>query len=402
MQLELERLLRDSRVQSAAACARATDERTLQDQAELSGIAAPPFAEDERGRRMGELMADAGLVRVRTDGIGNVLADLPGTAVGPPLVMAAHLDTVFPADVDVTVSREFGLLRGPGISDDARGLAVLLAVARCLQEGAVSCTCPVLFAATVGEEGLGDLRGVKHLFQRGEGRDASGFVSVDGAGLQRLVVKALGSRRFRITGRGPGGHSWIDWGLPNPIHVLADVVSRLTRLELPSAPITTLTVARWGGGKSINAIPQDAWLEIDTRSESDDRLTDLERSIREVVDACDAAADHGGASVQLTIEVLGHRPGGHTPSETPLLRAAVAATRHVGLFDRRQRADVGGDPGRDRRRRRRGGQSPHHRRVVPQYQRCRGRATCLVYPATRGWGSWLSVPVDDRMVGHQK
>jgi acetylornithine deacetylase/succinyl-diaminopimelate desuccinylase-like protein len=330
MQLQLERLLRDSRVQSAAACARATDERTLQDQAELSGIAAPPFSEDERGRRMGELMADAGLVRVRTDGVGNVLADLPGTAVGPPLVMAAHLDTVFPADVDVTVSREFDLLRGPGISDDARGLAVLLAVARCLQEGAVSCTCPVLFAATVGEEALGDLRGVKHLFQRGEGRDASGFVSVDGAGLHRLVVKALGSRRFRITACGPGGHSWIDWGLPNPIHVLADVVSRLTRLELPSAPMTSLTVARWGGGKSINAIPQDAWLEIDTRSEADDHLADLERRIREVVDACGAAADPEGPSVQLTIEVLGHRPGGHTPSETPLLRAAVAATRHVG------------------------------------------------------------------------
>ena len=327
MQQTLEQLLKDPGVQIAAEHARSADERTLEDQAEISRIPAPPFAEEERARRMAELMADAGLDQVRADEIGNVLADLPGVRGGAPLVISAHLDTLFPAEVDVAVSREGQLLRGPGISDDARGLAVLLAVARCLREGDVRCATPVLFAATVGEEGLGDLRGVKYLFRRGEGHNAAGFISVDGAGLERLVVRALASRRFRISARGPGGHSWIDWGLVNPIHVLAEAIARLTELELPADPTTTLTVARWGGGKSINAIPQDAWIEVDTRSESDDNLADLERGIREAVHA---ATDGAGAQLEVTIDVLGHRPGGQTPSEAPLLRAAVAATRHLG------------------------------------------------------------------------
>ena len=279
---------------------------------------------------MAELMAEAGLDQVRGDETGNVLANLPGSGGGAPLVISAHLDTVFPAEVDVTVSREGLLLRGPGISDNARGLAVLLAVARCLREGGIRCTTPVLFAATVGEEGLGNLRGVKHLFHEGEGRRAAGFISVDGAGLERLVVRALGSRRFRITAHGPGGHSWIDWGLVNPIHALGEAVSRLTELDLPANPTTTLTVARWGGGKSINAIPQDAWIEVDTRSESDDHLADLERRIRDAIRSACAAADGTGGPLNMTIDVLGHRPGGRTPSDAPLLRAAVAATRHLG------------------------------------------------------------------------
>jgi tripeptide aminopeptidase len=330
MQQALERLLESPSVQVAAAHARSTDERTLDDQCELSRIPAPPFAEAERGRRMAELLAEAGLKRVRTDEIGNVLADLPGSRGPAPLVISAHLDTVFPAEVDVTVSREGPLLRGPGISDDARGLAVLLAVARCIREGEIRCNAPVLFAATVGEEGLGDLRGVKHLFHQGECRDAAGFISVDGAGLERLVTRALSSRRFRITARGPGGHSWIDWGLANPIHALGEAVSRLTELDLPTDPTTTLTVARWGGGTSINAIPQEAWLEVDTRSESDDHLADLERRIRDEIRSACAAADGTGGPLDMTVEMLGHRPGGQTPLETSLLRAAVAATRHVG------------------------------------------------------------------------
>jgi acetylornithine deacetylase/succinyl-diaminopimelate desuccinylase-like protein len=145
--------------------------------------------------------------------------------------------------------------------------------------------------------------------------------------LEHLVVRALGSRRFRISARGPGGHSWIDWGLVNPIHVLAETVSRLTELELPAHPTTTLTVARWGGGKSINAIPQDAWIEVDTRSESDVHLADLERRIREATRAATHGAD---AQLEVTVEVLGHRPSGRTSPEAPLLRAAVAATRHLG------------------------------------------------------------------------
>jgi acetylornithine deacetylase/succinyl-diaminopimelate desuccinylase-like protein len=279
---------------------------------------------------MAELMVNAGLEQVRSDEIGNVLADLPGSRGSAPLVLSAHLDTVFPGEVDVTVSREDALLRGPGISDDARGLAVLLAVARCIREGGIRCNTPVLFAATVGEKGLGDLRGVKHLFHEGEYRRAAGFISVDGAGLERLVVRALGSRRFRITARGPGGHSWIDWGLINPIHALGRTISRLTQLDLPEDLTTTLTVARWGGGTSINSIPQDAWIEIDTRAESDNHLEDLDRRIRDEIRSTCAAADGAGGPLDMTADVLGHRPGGQTPFEASLLRAAVTATRHLG------------------------------------------------------------------------
>ena len=325
----LERLLEHPGVQGAVECAAHDDERVLAEQAAISAVPAPPFQEGERGLLMGELMSQTGLERVRTDPAGNVLAELAGTGVGPPLVISAHLDTVFPAGTDVTVTRDGDVLRGPGISDDARGLAVLLAMARCVRESGLACRTPLLFAATVGEEGVGDLRGVRFLFGEGDGREAAGFISVDGAGLDRLVVRALGSRRFRITVRGPGGHSWVDWGLVNPIHALGITVTDLLRLPLCAEPLTALTVARWGGGTSINAIPQEAWIEVDTRSESDTQLEELERRLREIAHCCAAATGSGGP-LQVEVEALGRRPAGGTDPDAPLLQAAIAATRHLG------------------------------------------------------------------------
>lgn len=306
---------------------RARDAETVDLQVELSEIPAPPFDEAARGRRMAELFRDAGLHRVRTDDVGNVLGELDGA--GPGLVVGAHLDTVFPPGTDVSVTRREDILYGPGISDDARGLAALVALVRALTEAGITTRVPTTFVATVGEEGAGDLRGVKHLFGAGgTAAGAAGFVSLDGAGLERIVVRGLGSRRFRISARGPGGHSWVDFGTPNPIHALGRLTARLAEVPVDGRPDASLTIARWGGGKSINAIPQEAWVEIDTRSSDERRLDDLESEIRRL--AATEATDGGRSPLEVAVEAIGRRPAGETPSEDPLVRAVVTATRALG------------------------------------------------------------------------
>ena len=333
--LRLASLLERPRVARAVEHVRAGDAATIDAQVELSEIAAPPFSEGPRARRMAALLEEAGLSGVHVDDAGNVLGTLPNGASARrsggrtgPLVVSAHLDTVFPSGTDVRVERNGDLLRGPGISDDARGLATVLAVARALRAAHIETETPVLFAATVGEEGIGDLRGVRHLFaDGGPAAGASGFISLDGAGIERVIVRGLGSRRFRIRARGAGGHSWMDWGTPNPIHALARVAGALASLDLSTDPLTTLTIARWGGGTSINAIPQEAWLELDTRSEDETRLALLEAEVRDIVGAAAASAGRG---LVFEIEPVGSRPGGHTPVDSLLVQATLAATRSLG------------------------------------------------------------------------
>jgi tripeptide aminopeptidase len=323
----IDELTRRPEVAEAIAFARERDAETLALQVELSEIPSPPFGEGARAARVGGLMCDAGLAGAAPDEVGNVVTLRPGTGAGGPLVVSAHLDTVFPAGTDVSVRREGDLYRGPGISDDARGLAALIVLARMLESSGIRTRRPLLFVATVGEEGAGDLRGVKRLFaEGGAGRGASGFVSLDGAGIERIVVDALGVRRYHVEIAGPGGHSWADWGLPNPIHLLARLGSRLTDLDLPLHPRSTLTIARVGGGKSINAIPQNAWMEIDTRSAGTDGLDRLESEIRAA--AAGVVAGQEGVTVEVTI--VGDRPAGRTDRDSLLVRAAVAATEALG------------------------------------------------------------------------
>jgi len=273
------------------------------------------------------MFARAGLQDVRMDPIGNVLGSFPGEDDVGMLVVSAHLDTVFPAGTDVSVTRHGDLLRGPGISDDARGLACLVAVAQAMNEARISTVRPLLFVGTVGEEGMGDLRGVKHLFgSGGEGERAAAFISLDGAGLNRVVVRGLGSRRYRVTVRGPGGHSWVDWGTPNPLHSLTRIGQRLTQLPLASEPRTTLTLARIGGGTSINAIPQEVWLEIDTRSAADEHLERLQEQIH----TCVAEEVSHERELSAQVEIVGDRPGGSTDENQTLVQAALLATRERG------------------------------------------------------------------------
>jgi len=328
------RLRDDPRIASAVAHATATDEETLADQITLTRVPAPPFGEDARAAVMSGLLLEAGLAEVRTDAVGNVLGLRVGAADVAPVVFSAHLDTVFPPETPIDVRRDGDLIEGPGISDDGRGLAVLLAVARALDAGAISTRAPILFAATVGEEGAGDLRGARYLVgPSGAGRGAAAFVSIDGAGLDRVVVHGLGSRRFRLRIRGPGGHSWLDWGLANPIHALGRVVASLVALPLPREPVTTLTVARWGGGTSVNAIPQEAWAEVDCRSASEEHLDRTEAAVRDAVGAATAAenarAERG--ALEAEVERIGLRPAGATDPEAGLVLAARLATEAVGV-----------------------------------------------------------------------
>ena len=334
--LSVSQLLEQGDVRVANENIVATDDQTLAHQIGLAQIPAPPFGEETRGRRMVELLGEAGLTDVDQDAVGNVFALRPGVEDREPLVLSAHLDTVFPAGTDLMVHADGNVLRAPGISDDARGLAALVAVARALSQASITTRHPILFAATVGEEGSGDLRGVRHLFRTGGlASAAAGFISLDGAGLNYVVARGLGARRFRVTLRGRGGHSWIDRGAPNPIHAIGRAVGALASWPTPTDPPLSLTVARWGGGTSVNAISAEAWAELDFRSESSRHLDDGEERLRAVLDRSVAEENSGVTEpdrrLTLEVTVVGYRPTGATNLDSPLVEAALAATRASGV-----------------------------------------------------------------------
>lgn len=314
------------------------DERTLAEQIELTRIPAPPFGEELRARRFAEMLAESASEPCWTDAAGNVLARTGEEGAAAPVVVAAHLDTVFPAETRIEVTRSGNRIEGPGISDDSRGLAAVLALARVVRAGPFPLERPVLWVGTVGEEGAGDLRGVRHLFRPdGPAGDAAAFVSLDGAGSTRIVTRGVGSRRYRLGFSGPGGHSWTDWGVANPLHALGRVVADLSRLPLPSE--TTLTVGRMAGGISVNAIPEEAFLELDVRGPNERELAGLEPSIRDVMERSltetNAERRSGTTALSPIWELFGDRPAGGTPDDAPLVLAAEAATRQLfGTADR--------------------------------------------------------------------
>lgn len=325
----------DARVAAARQMLHDTDDQTIREQTEVATIPAPSLQEAERGEWVRCRFAELGLCDVATDEAGNVLARLPASGEGAPLVVSAHLDTVFPAGTPLDISRSGGRICAPGITDNARGLGALLAIARVLTACGVRLPCPLLLVATAGEEGAGDLAGVKHLFRAGSPlRRCRGFVSVDGVGSTRIVHRAVGSRRLRLAISGAGGHSWADFGTANPLHALGAAVAAAAALELPNEPLTTLSVTRAGGGLSINSIPAGAWFEIDTRSEDAAALAATEKAARnlarEAVKAENERRRAGTRPLDLEISVIGDRPPGATAAETPLVRAAVFATEMLG------------------------------------------------------------------------
>jgi tripeptide aminopeptidase len=326
-------LLQHPVVKAALDAAKASESQTIADQVRFCEVPAPPFKEAPRGELLRGEFARLGLENVRADRAGNVLGDRHGEGGRPHVVVAAHLDTVFPEGTDVRVTRQGNLLRGPGIGDNCRGLAVLVAIVRSMRQANVQTPGTVTFVANVGEEGLGDLRGMKTLFGETMKDQIDRFVSIDNAGIHVSSI-GIGSRRYRVTFRGPGGHSFAQFGLANPIDAVGRAVAKIADWQVPSRPRATFNVGRIGGGTSVNAIAAEAWMEVDLRSADSAALATLDARLQQTVDA--AAAEENARwgvprIVTVSKELVGDRPAGALPPDAPIVVTAQAVARALGL-----------------------------------------------------------------------
>jgi acetylornithine deacetylase/succinyl-diaminopimelate desuccinylase-like protein len=336
----------DPRVSRMLEILRTSAPTTTEDQIHITEIPAPPFHEEIRGAYVKKLLAAAGL-QVDIDATGNVIGEMAGAS--PEIVMlTAHLDTVFPAGTDVRVKREGGKLLAPGISDNGTGLAALLAVARAFRDAKIKIKLTVMFVADVGEEGEGNLRGMRALVDTYRKR-LKYVIALDGSATEYVTIAALASRRVEVFIEGPGGHSWSDFGVPNPIHAMGRGIARFVASPVPEFPRTSFNVGEIEGGTSVNSIPSSASMKVDLRSESEQELSKLEGLLRQAmqtgVDAEMAAARERGMAggtnlLDLKITVLGVRPAGELPENSPLLAAVLAADKKLGNRSRRERSST--------------------------------------------------------------
>ena len=315
------------------------------EQIDICEIPAPPFRERERALYFERRFIELGLTDVHIDQEGNCLGLRGGLQDSPLVVLSAHLDTVFPEGTDVTVSRAGRKLLAPGIADDCCGLSALTAIASALQSAAIQTEGSILFVATVGEEGEGNLRGVRHLFTSAPWTNrVDAFVSFDGAEIDRITNQALGSRRYRVLFRGEGGHSWGDFGIANPVHAAGRAVTKLASYPVPKQPRTTFNVGRCEGGSSVNSIPQDATIEVDLRSESGQELVKLDayfrRAVREAAEEENGGRRVGDRPLELTVQLIGERPSGETPANSTIVKLALESTEAVGAKARLNQAST--------------------------------------------------------------
>lgn len=332
-------------VHAAFAWLHGNPKRIMDWQAELVAIPAPPFGEEARSRWMVARFSETGLSRVHTDEVGNVLGFLPAAnlspeSTGPIVVLSAHLDTVFPAETALNPVVNADRLEAPGACDNGAGVVGLLAIANALVESQVELPASLLFIGNVGEEGEGDLRGVRHLYSQTAlaGRIAAHIV-LDGAGADSAVTQALGSKRYQVLITGPGGHSFTDAGTPNPIAALASALAVLSQTTLPDDPRTTLNLGTILGGTSVNSIPESAQASIDFRSTSSDQLLRLEvalhRAVEDAVERANAAAKMrlipSKGSLSFSIQKIGDRPAAQLPADSALLETLRGVDRHLGL-----------------------------------------------------------------------
>ncbi len=313
-------------------------DRFVNELIKLTEIPAPPFGEGPRGLAYLAMLKEAGLEHVEMDAEGNVMGLRRGKsgATAPLLAVAAHLDTVFPAGTDVTVKRSGTRLMAPGIGDDTRGLAFLLALIRALNEAKVETASDILFVGNVGEEGPGDLRGVRYLFTKGPWKDRiKRFITVDGGNLDLVANSGLGSLRYRVTFKGPGGHSWGAFGAVSPAFAMGDAIARLGRLQVPKSPKVSYNVGVISGGTSVNSIPFETTMEIDMRAVSPTALKDVDAKFKaivaEAVAAENAARSTANGRITADIKLIGDRPSGTTSPDTPELKQ-IAAT--MGVYDK--------------------------------------------------------------------
>ena len=313
------------------------DERQI----ELTRIPAPTFHEAARAAYVAEQFAELGLQNVRKDEAGNVLAEWPG-AQRRCLAITAHLDTVVPPGVPIEVRRANGRVYAPGISDNGAGLAALLGVAAVLRKAEISTDLSLLFVANVGEEGEGDLYGMRHLLASSAMRERiAAMLVLDGTSLDHITVAGLGSRRYLIEVSGPGGHSWKDFGRVNPVHALSNAITQFARIPLPGDPRTTLNVGMIQGGSTVNAIPASAWMKLDIRSTQPSEIERVASAIESAVrSGVEQENQRGAGTLQVKIHAIGERPAAELRMPSPLLDAVRGADRYLGIQSRLERSST--------------------------------------------------------------
>ncbi len=319
----------DPRVQTTLAQIAAAEPETLAEQVRLTEIPAPPFGEQRRAEYYVQQMRQRGLPDAFIDAEGNAVGLLRGTGDGPLFVIAAHLDTVFPLETDVSVDIRDGRYYAPGISDDGRGLTALLTLIEAITSSGIQTVGDILFVGNVGEEGPGDLRGIKAIFR--DYPEIDGFVSIDGSALTRMTTGGTGSRRFAVEFTGPGGHSFSAFGLVSAIHAMGRAITKIGDLQVPETPRTTFTVGTVTGGTSVNSIAADAMFELDMRSNDAAELARLEARVREVTAQAVAEenARWNNGEITVNFRLIGDRPTGSTAAEHPLVQVAALAFEAV-------------------------------------------------------------------------
>ena len=319
-------VLANPKVMKALGDIKTDDGATLAEQKRITEIPAPPYKEGVRANYLLERFRELGLKDAAIDGEGNVIALRKGSGGGRPrLVVSAHLDTVFPEGTDVTVKEKDGMVLAPGIGDDSRGLAALLSLLKAMNVNEITTVGDVMFVATVGEEELGNLRGVKALFR--DHADIDGFISIDGIDILRIVNRGTGSHRYEFVFKGPGGHSFQEFGLPSAIHAMGRAIARISDLETPVEPKTTFTVGTVRGGTSVNAIAAEARMTVDMRSDSTEELLKLEARLLDLVKQAVVEENARWKTDKLALEVklIGDRPAGVTAKESPIVQASQRA-----------------------------------------------------------------------------
>ena len=312
-------------------------DRFVREIIQITEIEAPPFKEEKRAAAFAEMLRQSGLAEVEIDAEGNVIALRKGTGTGPLIAIAAHLDTVFPEGTNVKVRRDGTKLRGPGVGDDSRALAVLLVMIRAMDAAKIQTASDILFIGNVGEEGPGDLRGMKYLFQKGPYKDKiKMFISLDpfGAG-NDVTIGGIGSKRFKVTFRGPGGHSYGSFGLVSPAYALGNAILKLSRMQVPSRPKTTFNVGVIGGGTSVNSIPFESWMDVDIRSETKDELSKavvtFTRLMREAAEEENRARSVAQGRIEVEVKLIGDRPFGQVAVSAPIVQTASAVIEALGM-----------------------------------------------------------------------
>ncbi|HRK53908.1 MAG TPA: M20/M25/M40 family metallo-hydrolase [Cyclobacteriaceae bacterium] len=330
---EIEKIAKNKSIQQAFNVIDELEPQTMKDLILLTEIPAPPFMEEKRGLQFKKMLEEAGADKVWIDEVGNVIALRKGKTGGGVVALDAHLDTVFPEGTDVTVKISGDTLKAPGIGDDTRGLAVVIAVLRALEKASVETTADVLLIGSVGEEGLGDLRGVKHLFEKGDLKIDS-WISIDGGEIGRMATGGLGSIRYKATFKGPGGHSWGAFGLANPHHALGKAIyifSEEASKFTATGSKVSFNVGRIGGGTSVNSIPFESWMEVDMRSVDPERLKTIDEIFKASMNKGLEEYNKGvkkGDPLTLDLEVIGLRPSGFQKDELAVIQRSMAAAKY--------------------------------------------------------------------------